>query len=141
MKDLKTAVAYLDGELDAEAARNFEAKLRADGSLRAEVQTLQRTWNLLDCLPWPEPSDAFVSLVLERIFSQRYPGPRKGRLRGFRTEDPEPLSAEISLPPAYGLCSGEVSQAAPKCCQHVAVPLNGHKRYSRFRRCGLQPPG
>jgi anti-sigma factor RsiW len=64
-------VAYLDGELDPQAARALEAKLNLDAAARAEAETLRRTWEMLDYLPRPEPNAAFTSRTLERVSSSR----------------------------------------------------------------------
>jgi len=55
-----TLVAYLDGELDEAAARQVEARISRDPSVRAEVESMKRTWELLDYLPRAEPSPAFT---------------------------------------------------------------------------------
>ena len=60
-------VAFLDGELDADAARQMETRLSVDSRFRTEAATLQRTWALLDVLPKPEPSAAFASRTLDKI--------------------------------------------------------------------------
>jgi anti-sigma factor RsiW len=66
-EDRATLVAYLDGELDEEAAREVEARISQDPTVRAEVESMKRTWELLDYLPRAEPSPSFthrtVSLV------------------------------------------------------------------------------
>jgi anti-sigma factor RsiW len=66
-EDRATLVAYLDGELDEEAAREVEARISQDPTVRAEVESMKRTWDLLDYLPRAEPSPSFthrtVSLV------------------------------------------------------------------------------
>jgi anti-sigma factor RsiW len=66
-EDRATLVAYLDGELDEEAASRVEARISNDPTVRAEVETMKRTWDLLDYLPRAEPSPNFthrtVSLV------------------------------------------------------------------------------
>jgi hypothetical protein len=59
-------VAYLDGELPKSAVRALEAKLTTNPHLRAEVETLRKTWELLDHLPKPEPSPDFASRTLDR---------------------------------------------------------------------------
>jgi anti-sigma factor RsiW len=59
--------AYLDGELDGNRARSVEARLNRDPALRAEAEALQKTWQMLDYLPQPEPSTAFTSKTLERV--------------------------------------------------------------------------
>ena len=60
-------IAYLDGELDGEAARALEAKLALDPAARAEADTLKRTYDLLDFLPKAEPSPNFTNLTLSKI--------------------------------------------------------------------------
>jgi anti-sigma factor RsiW len=66
-KDRADLVAYLDGELDAEASQAIEARLARDPRLRSELDVLRRTWNLLDFLPKPEPSSNFANRTLERL--------------------------------------------------------------------------
>jgi len=70
-KDREDLVAYLDGELDAEAARALEAKLNLDAEARAEAEALRRTWEVLDYLPRPEPTAAFSSRTVQRVSSLR----------------------------------------------------------------------
>lgn len=60
-------VAYLDGELQGEAARAVEAKLSLNPAARAEADSLRRTWGLLDFLPSPQPSLRFTHRTLERL--------------------------------------------------------------------------
>jgi anti-sigma factor RsiW len=60
-------VAWLDGELEGEAARSLEAKLSLDPAARAEADALRRTWELLDYLPRPEPSASFTNRTLSRL--------------------------------------------------------------------------
>src|SRR5262245_61243443 len=66
-EDRATLVAYLDGELNEEEARHVEARISQDPAVRAEVESMKRTWDLLDYLPRVEPSPTFthrtVSLV------------------------------------------------------------------------------
>jgi anti-sigma factor RsiW len=64
-------VAYLDGELDEEAARAMEAKLSLDPRLRAEADALKTAWDLLEYLPRSEPSPGFTHRTLERLSSVR----------------------------------------------------------------------
>jgi anti-sigma factor RsiW len=69
-KDRAELVAYLDGELNEQAARTLEAKLSLDPRARAEAVALQKTWELLDYLPRPEPSANFTHRTLERVSGQ-----------------------------------------------------------------------
>jgi len=70
-KDRENLVAYLDGELDTEAARTLETKLNLDAEARAEAEALRRTWEMLDYLPRPEPTATFSSRTLERVSASR----------------------------------------------------------------------
>jgi anti-sigma factor RsiW len=60
-------VAYLDGELEGEAARALEAKLSLSPEARAEADSLKRAWELLDYLPRAEPSPHFTERTLSRL--------------------------------------------------------------------------
>ncbi len=66
-KERADLVAYLDGELEGEAARSLEQKLALDPMARAEADTLKRTWDLLDFLPKKEPSPNFTHQTLSRL--------------------------------------------------------------------------
>src|SRR5258708_13276813 len=62
-------IAYLDGELDAKSARRMEAKLNTNPAIRAEAESLKRTWDLLDYLPKSEPSPTFTQRTMHRVTS------------------------------------------------------------------------
>jgi anti-sigma factor RsiW len=66
-KERADLVAYLDGELHGEAARQLEAKLQLHPQARAEAEALKRTWELLDYLPRAEPSPRFTERTLSRL--------------------------------------------------------------------------
>lgn len=60
-------VAYLDGELDADAASRFESRLAEDGELRQKFQEHRRTWDLLDELPRTDVGDQFAQTTVEMV--------------------------------------------------------------------------
>ena len=60
-------VAFLDGELEADAVEAVEAKISLDATVRAEADALKRTWDLLDHLPRSEPSPNFTERTLSSI--------------------------------------------------------------------------
>ncbi len=60
-------VAYLDGELPEAAARDVEQSLASDPDVRAEVEKLNRAWELLDLLPRPSASGEFSSRTLATV--------------------------------------------------------------------------
>jgi anti-sigma factor RsiW len=59
-------VAYLDGELDAKSAEAMATKLSLDAKLRAEADSLQRAWDILDVLPKPTPSVSFTTKTISQ---------------------------------------------------------------------------
>ena len=70
-EDRATLVAYLDGELGEEEARHVEARISQDPAVRAEVESMKRTWELLDYLPRAEPSPSFTHRTMSRISAIR----------------------------------------------------------------------
>ncbi|MGA2034389.1 MAG: hypothetical protein ABSG68_19260 [Thermoguttaceae bacterium] len=60
-------VAYLDGELDAEASRRIEQRLADEPEIRLLVQGLDRTWQLLDKLDAPPPDVSFTHSTLAMV--------------------------------------------------------------------------
>lgn len=68
--DREELVAYLDGEVTDQQARDIENKLGLDPKVRAEAETLKRTWDLLDHLPKPEASANFTNRTLDRLSVQ-----------------------------------------------------------------------
>ncbi len=59
--------AYLDGELDGEAARAVEARLANDLTARRQAEGLKKAFDLLDYLPRPEPSADFATRTITRL--------------------------------------------------------------------------
>lgn len=60
-------VAYLDGELPESDARDVEQSLVGDPAMRAEVEKLNRAWDMLDLLPRPNASSEFSSRTLTTL--------------------------------------------------------------------------
>src|SRR5688500_14632959 len=79
--DRADLVAYLDGELDEEAARLIESKINLDHATRAEVEVLKKTWDLLDYLPRPEPSPNFTHRTLDRLSAHQTRAALQGNRR------------------------------------------------------------
>ena len=71
-------VAYLDRELPEGEARVIASKLTHSATARREAETLEKTWELLDHLPRPEPSRDLSERTLSEI--------RKIELEGGRFE-------------------------------------------------------
>jgi anti-sigma factor RsiW len=60
-------VAYLDGELDEAATQIIEQTLAENSDVRGEVDSLTRTFEMLDELPRAQVSDEFTARTLSTI--------------------------------------------------------------------------
>ena len=60
-------VAYLDGELEDSESHALESKLARDENARRKLETLKKTFDLLDFLPTPEPSPTFTGRTLTQL--------------------------------------------------------------------------
>lgn len=80
-QDRATLVAYLDGELDEEAARRVEARISQDPAVRAEVESMKRTWDLLDYLPRAEPSSNFTHRTVGLVTAEQVAAQKSRRRR------------------------------------------------------------
>src|SRR4051812_10346344 len=63
-------VAYLDGELGDAEARAIATKLAHSATARREVESLEKTWELLEYLPRPGASDDFIARTLTEVRRQ-----------------------------------------------------------------------
>ena len=66
LTDLERAslVAYLDGELNEVEVRTLGNKITQSVTARREIAALQKTWELLDYLPKPDPAPDFANRTL-----------------------------------------------------------------------------
>lgn len=60
-------VAYLDGELDAQQTNELERRLSEDSELRRRLHELQKTWDVLDCLPHALTAEKFTKSTIELV--------------------------------------------------------------------------
>jgi anti-sigma factor RsiW len=77
-------VAYLDGELDAETSRRIEGLLASDPKIRQTLQTLDRTWELLDELEKPQVADKFTQSTLEMVIVAAEEDTKQGQTTASR---------------------------------------------------------
>lgn len=63
--DQELLVAYLDGELDAEAAERVERRLGEDEAFRQQLRSMQEAWDLLDALPQNTLDEKFTQTTVE----------------------------------------------------------------------------
>ena len=64
-ESLEELTAYLDGELEPAEVQRVEARLGSDTAYRAQLQALQKTWDLLEILPAEVPDSSFVKTTME----------------------------------------------------------------------------
>jgi anti-sigma factor RsiW len=81
--DRSNLVAYLDGELDEAQARAIATKLTQSMTARREVDSLQKTWELLDFLPRPKASEDFTARTL--VVAEKATG-REDRMASAATD-------------------------------------------------------
>jgi hypothetical protein len=67
---IEELTAYLDGELDAAAAQRVEQRLNSDSDYRAEMQSLQKTWELFDQLPAGQANASFTQSTMEMMVDE-----------------------------------------------------------------------
>lgn len=60
-------LAYLDGELDADARHRLEEQLSTSGALRQRLKEYQQTWDLLDELPRTSVDSSFTRTTVELV--------------------------------------------------------------------------
>lgn len=65
--DEAALVAYLDGELDEDAARAIERRLSSEPQYQQRLRQLQRAWDLLDELPRAEATETFTRSTVEIV--------------------------------------------------------------------------
>ena len=70
LERVEELTAYLDGELDEKALRRVEQRLKSDPTYLAEMQALQKTWDLLDFLPQSEPTTSFTKTTMEMVVQE-----------------------------------------------------------------------
>ncbi len=67
---IEELTAYLDGELDQNQMQQVELRLGEDTAYLAEMQSLQKTWDLLDMLPSTEPGTSFTKTTMELVVGE-----------------------------------------------------------------------
>jgi hypothetical protein len=60
-------VAYLDGQLDPESARQIEQRLASEEPVRRRLQQLAQSWDMLDQLPHAMADDTFTRSTVQMV--------------------------------------------------------------------------
>ncbi|MCS6866597.1 MAG: hypothetical protein RMJ56_08065 [Gemmataceae bacterium] len=107
-------VAYLDGELDPQAAQRVEQRLANDPAARARAAELKKAYDLLDYLPRTEPSANFTSRTLDKLPTLRRPTVSK------ISATPAPAAAELSTSVPLSLNSQTFKAKPPSAAKATA---------------------
>ena len=65
--DQELLVAYLDGELDGPQARLVEDRLTTDSQFRSHLQSLERSWEMLESLPISDENEQSVQTTIGMV--------------------------------------------------------------------------
>jgi anti-sigma factor RsiW len=71
-------VAYIDGELDEAETRAIATKLAHSPTARREIESLEKTWELLEYLPRPAATEEFTARTLGEVEREQTEGTRLG---------------------------------------------------------------
>lgn len=134
-EDRDNLVAYLDGELDEDTARDLEGKLNEDPLARAEAETLTQAWGLLDYLPRAEPSAALTHRTLERLALQTAAMPRLASSRWLRNLV---CAAAVLLAFGVGFATthfiGRPAEDPPEVDEHLARHLRAVDKVRAYEK-------
>ena len=93
---IEELTAYLDGELDQETMQDVEMRLGKDPAYLAKMQSLQKTWDLLDCLPTTEPGTSFTKTTMELVVGEAVKSEKRRRNHGWAW--PGRIAIMLALP-------------------------------------------
>ncbi|MCS7168358.1 MAG: hypothetical protein RMI91_05090 [Gemmatales bacterium] len=124
-------IAYLDGELDAEAARAVEEKLQRHPAWRREAEQLQATWQMLDFLPQAHAPASFTERTLTVLQASQARQRRYQRLRRLLTYTAwaAAVACAAFLGFQYGVSSHLRSPDAPWPPSEEVLLLLEHRSY------------
>lgn len=136
--DFDELTAYLDGELDETQTQEVENRLGRDSKYLAEMQSLQKTWDLLDTLPVQEPGGSFTKTTMEMIVGDAVSIAKNRRKRtAFLGR-----IAIISLLPivffatAYGVARRLQTDSDRRLIENLSV-IENHNKYDSIN-CSLE---
>jgi hypothetical protein len=136
--DFDELTAYLDGELDETQTQEVENRLGRDSKYLAEMQSLQKTWDLLDTLPVQEPGGSFTKTTMEMIVGDAVSIAKNRRKRtAFLGR-----VAIISLLPivffatAYGVARRLQTDSDRRLIENLSV-IENHNKYEAIN-CSLE---
>lgn len=121
-------VAYLDGELDAEASDRVESRLASDPAYRQKLKELQSAWDFLDELPRAHVTDSFTQSTVEMVAlsAQAEIVEAKSNAQRKQLVGRVALAASILLAAAVGylLMAGRIDQPNQRLVQDLPVIEN-----------------
>lgn len=130
-------VAYLDDELPAPIRDRLATKLSQSVTARREVESLERSWDLLDLLPRPQTADDFLSRTLDELSRKEGRGIRWGALgHSWRRRLTAAALAIGTLALAFGIGYGVTAWIVPAPTARLAQDLSLARHLDEYRALG-----
>lgn len=128
---LEELTAYLDGELDQASIDRVEQRLSDDPEYRAEMQSLQKTWDLLDRLPDVEPSRSFTQTTMEMVASELS---KKKKKAGWTWSWALRIAALLAIPAlVFALTAGMIRNYQNQSNSFLVEELSLVSHYELYR--------
>ena len=136
---IEELTAYLDGELDQEQVQQVELRLGEDSAYLAEMQALQKTWDLLDDLPATEPGTSFTKTTMEMVVGEAAKSEKRRRTRGWVW--PGRIAMMLAIPAflfatAFGVIRKLQTEPDRLLIDNLSVVEN-HSRYDSIK-CDME---
>src|SRR5437660_1571578 len=131
--DRTQLVAYLDGELTEAEAQFVAAKVVSSPAVRREVETLERTWELLDLLPRPQAPADFSTRTLTQIPLQAPSQPRGLVPAWAKRRSIQGATCAITAILILGLADGTVRSVWPDPTARLARDLRLAEHPDEYR--------
>ncbi|MEX2188237.1 MAG: hypothetical protein WD875_15630 [Pirellulales bacterium] len=122
-RDEELLVAYLDGKLEEDAARELAARLADDDALRKRVNRLAQAWALLDELPRSQLDEAFTRSTIEMVAVAAEAEVEREVVRRVRWQWLAGVSATAALALATGIGFWVTNQMVPDANRQLVQDL------------------
>jgi hypothetical protein len=127
-------VAYLDGELDIDTARDLEDLLATDPAAREKMQRLEQAWDLLNELPQSDVDQSFTQSTIEMVAVSAAEEIRKQQEEAPRQRRRQMLLGVAGLAVALALGFATVSLLWPDSNRQLLEDLPLLEQLDQYRQ-------